>query len=79
MVEAKRMNMKFDTDEINRFVDWLFKMAKFWSFSALLYFAVINGSTVAWWVIGSLVVLYAADYWYGAKERDFEDDKDNRH
>jgi hypothetical protein len=54
-------------------------MAKFWGVSALLYVTVFCGSTLAAWVLGSLAVLYAADYWYGAKERDFEDDKDNRH
>ncbi len=74
--------MKFDNftkDEIEELTAWVLKMIKFWVMSGLLYIAVFYGSTLAIWIIGSLVVLYAADYWYGAKERDFEDDKDNRH
>ena len=51
------MNMKFDADEINRFVDWLFKMAKFWGVSALLYITVFYGSTLAAWILGSILVL----------------------
>ena len=67
------MIMKYDADEINKFIDWAFKMVGFWSVSALLYFAVINGSTVAWWIIGSLCVLKAMD-WYKMKEKDFNDE-----
>ena len=74
--------MKFDNytkEEIEELTAWVIKMVKFWGLSALLYVTVFYANTLTAWILGSIVVLYAADYWYGAKERDFEDDKDNRH
>jgi len=52
------------------------RLIVFWSISALLYFAVIHNSTVAWWIIGSLCVQEAMN-WYKAKEKESENDKNN--
>lgn len=70
--------MKFDNfteEEIAELTAWAIKMIKFWGVSALLYIAVICGYTLAWWILGSLAVLKASEWWLGAKEVD--DDKNN--
>jgi len=59
-----------------KFAEWVAKMIVFWSISALLYFAVIHNSTVAWWIIGSLCVMKVMD-WYKGKEKESENDKNN--
>ena len=68
----------YTKEEIDELTSWAIRMVKFWGFSALLYVAVFYGSTLAMWIIGSLVVLKAVDF---AKEQRVEvtDDKDNRH
>ena len=68
----------YTKEEIDELTSWAIRMVKFWGFSALLYIAVFYGSTLAMWIIGSLVVLKAVDF---AKEQRMEvtDDKDNRH
>ena len=68
----------YTKEEIDELTSWAIRMVKFWGFSALLYIAVFYGSTLAMWIIGSLVVLKAVDF---AKEQRVEvsDDKDNRH
>lgn len=68
----------FTEEEIEELISWAIRMVKFWGFSALLYIAVFYGSTLAMWIIGSLVLLRAVDF---AKEQRVEvsDDKDNRH
>jgi hypothetical protein len=65
------MNDKnFEKDEL---AEKIAKLIIFWSISALLYFAVIHESIVAWWIIGSLVVMKVYSVW----KRDFDNDKDN--
>ena len=68
----------YTKEEIDELTSWAIRMVKFWGFSALMYIAVFYGSTLAMWIIGSLVVLKAIDF---AKEQRVEvsDDKDNRH
>ena len=68
----------YTKEEIEELTSWAIRMVKFWGFSALMYIAVFYGSTLAMWIIGSLVVLKAVDF---AKEQRMEvtDDKDNRH
>ena len=68
----------YTKEEIDELTSWAIRMVKFWGFSALLYIAVFYGSTLAMWIIGSLVVLKAVDF---AKEQRMEvsDDKDNGH
>ncbi|MBQ1760515.1 MAG: hypothetical protein IIZ94_12645 [Prevotella sp.] len=68
----------YTKEEIEELTSWAIRMVKFWGFSALMYIAVFYGSTLAMWIIGSLVVLKAIDF---AKEQRVEvsDDKDNRH
>jgi hypothetical protein len=76
---GKSMNFEnYTKEEIEELTSWAIRMIKFWGFSALLYVAVFYGSTLAMWIIGSLVVLKAIDF---AKEQRVEvsDDKDNRH
>lgn len=72
--------MKFDNfteDEIAELTVWAIKMIKFWFVSALLYIAIFYHSTLAFWVLGSLVVLKATDYWLEVREKGIDDDKDN--
>lgn len=57
----------------DEFVERIARLIVFWSISALLYFAVIHESIVAWWIIGSLVVMKVYSVW----KRDFDNDKDN--
>ena len=66
----------YTKEEIDELTSWAIRMVKFWGFSALMYIAVFYGSTLAMWIIGSLVVLKAIDF---AKEQRVEvsDDKDN--
>jgi len=59
--------------EKEEFINMIAKQIVFWSISALLYFAVIHESIVAWWIIGSLVVMKV----YSAWKKDFGNDKDN--
>jgi hypothetical protein len=76
---GKSMNFEnYTKEEIEELTSWAIRMVKFWGFSALMYIAVFYGSTLAMWIIGSLVVLKAIDF---AKEQRVEvsDDKDNRH
>jgi hypothetical protein len=76
---GKSMNFEnYTKEEIEELTSWAIRMIEFWGFSALLYIAVFYGSTLAMWIIGSLVVLKAIDF---AKEQRVEvsDDKDNRH
>lgn len=63
-------NKDLTKDEL---VERIAKLIVFWSISALLYFAVIHESIVAWWIIGSLVVMKVYSIW----KRDFDNDKDN--
>lgn len=70
--------MKFDNfteEEIAELTTWAIKMMKFWGVSALLYITIFYGSTLTAWILGSLSVLKASDWWLGAKEVD--DDKNN--
>lgn len=69
------MKSNYTKEEIEELTTWAIRMVKFWGVSALLYIAVICDSTLAWWILGSLVVLKASDWWLGAKEVD--DDKNN--
>ena len=66
---------KYTNEEIEAITTWVISMIKFWGISSLLYIAVIHGYTLAWWILGSLAVLKASDWWLGAKEVD--DDKNN--
>lgn len=59
--------------EREEFIKIIAKQIVFWSISALLYFAVIHESIVAWWIIGSLVVMKVYSVW----KKDFGNDKDN--
>lgn len=59
--------------EKEEFINMIAKQIVFWSISALLYFAVIRESIVAWWIIGSLVVMKVYSVW----KKDFNNDKDN--
>ena len=63
-------NKDLTKDEL---VERIARLIIFWSISALLYFAVIHESIVAWWIIGSLVVMKVYSIW----KRDFDNDKDN--
>lgn len=63
-------NKDLTKDEL---VERIARLIVFWSISALLYFAVIHESIVAWWIIGSLVVMKVYSIW----KRDFDNDKDN--
>jgi len=63
-------NKDLTKDEL---VEKIARLIVFWSISALLYFAVIHESIVAWWIIGSLVVMKVYSVW----KRDFDNDKDN--
>ena len=69
------MKKEYTEEEIKAITAWAVKMIKFWGVSALLYIAVICGSTLAWWILGSLAVLKASDWWF-AYEKDMNDDKD---
>lgn len=60
--------------EWEAFIDWLIPMVKFWSISALAYVTVFYQSTLAGWVLGSLVVLYGWD-----KYKEHRHDTDNGH
>lgn len=51
----------FSEEEMDSLIDWTIRMAKFWSISALGYMTVFYQSTLAGWVLGSLVVLYGWD------------------
>lgn len=68
---------KFTQDEMNELIAWAIGMAKFWIVSALLYVAIFNGSAIAMWIIGSIVVLEVKDYWFEAREKDIDNDTDN--
>ena len=68
----------YTKEEIDELTSWAIRMVKFWGFSALLYIAVFYGSTLAMWIIGSLVVLKAIDFAKG-QHLEVSDDKDNRH
>ena len=50
----------------DKMIDWLIDMAVFWTYSFLLYLALINSSLIAWWILGSLVVLRVFNYIKGA-------------
>lgn len=63
-------NKDLTKDEL---VERIARLIIFWSISALLYFAVIHESIVAWWIIGSLVVMKVYSVW----KRDFGNDKNN--
>lgn len=63
-------NKDLTKDEL---VEKIARLIIFWSISALLYFAVIHESIVAWWIIGSLVVMKVYSVW----KKDFDNDKDN--
>lgn len=71
------MSKNYTKEEIEAITAWAIKMIKFWFVSALLYIAIFHHSTLAFWVLGSLVVLKATDYWLEAREKDIDDDKDN--
>ena len=60
----------FSEDEMDSLIDWVIRMAKFWSISALGYATLIYQSTLAAWVLGSVVVLYA---WGKYMEKKHED------
>lgn len=68
----------YTKEEIDELTSWAIRMIKFWGFSALLYVAVFYGSTLAMWIIGSLVVLKAIDFAKG-QHVEVTDDKDNGH
>jgi hypothetical protein len=63
-------NKDLTKDEL---VERIARLIVFWSISALLYFAVIHESIVAWWILGSLVVMKVYSIW----KKDFDNDKDN--
>ena len=70
------MKKEYTEEEIKAITAWAIKMIKFWGVSALLYIAVVHGYTLAWWILGSLAVLKASDWWF-AYEKDMNDDKNN--
>lgn len=67
---------KYTNEEIEAITTWAISMIKFWGISSLLYIAVIHDYTLAWWIIGSLCVQEAMN-WYKAKEKESENDKNN--
>ena len=47
----------FTDEEVKAFSEWIIRMIKFWSVSALLYFAIFDCSVVAVWILASLIVM----------------------
>jgi hypothetical protein len=60
----------FSEDEMDSLIDWVIRMAKFWSISGLAYVTIFYQSTLAGWVLGSLVALYAWDKYVEKKNED---------
>lgn len=64
------MKKELSQDEIDAMAKWLIKMAKFWSISGLAYVTIFYQSTLAGWVLSSLVGLYAWDKYMEKKHED---------
>jgi hypothetical protein len=56
---------KFTEEEWDNLIEWLLRMAKFWSISGLAYVTIFYQSTLAAWILGSLVGMFV---WEKRKE-----------
>lgn len=65
---------KFTEEEQDALIVWVSKMVQFWIISGLAYVAIFYQSTLAAWILGSIVVLEVWD-WYKEKHQN----EDNRH
>lgn len=70
------MSKNYTEEEIKAITAGIIRLAKFWGVSALLYIAVFYNSTLAFWILGSLVVWKANEYLMEGKK---SNDTDNRH
>lgn len=51
------MKSNYTEEEIREISKWVIRMVKFWGVSALGYVAIFYQSTLAMWILASLVVL----------------------
>jgi hypothetical protein len=65
---------KFTEEEWDNLIDWLLRMAKFWSISGLAYVTIFYRSTLAAWILVSLMVLFVWDMY-----KETKNDTDNGH
>jgi hypothetical protein len=65
------MKKELTQDEIDALAKWLIKMAKFWSISGLAYVTIFYQSTLAAWILGSLVGMFV---WEKHKEKQGNED-----
>ena len=51
------MKSNYTEEEIREIAKWAISMVKFWGVSALAYIAIFHESSLAMWILASLVVM----------------------